>query len=1463
MYNPLSGSNIASTAPHGSRSGIRPSIKNILNFICVAVAIFATAAIASAQLTSVSNLQPDYAAAGGGGVYSAYYGGPSHAPVSPGATAIYDGRGAGIIKAGQGVEPIPAEWDEGLFAFRPSEITPVTINDFAAAPLTYDVENQFGVNPVWMTIEIDTGVLGVRADNTAYQFVPTSNPAGWHTVDAGAGMWQQWTTYLSGTVTGPMMSLSDIATANTGLNVVRTYLRLGMGSSYYAGGAGTVAWVDKTSIGGVTYDFVAAPVPTVFVENLQPSFSAPGGGGVYSGYFGPPSYLGVSPGSTAVFDGRAAGIIKAGLADDPTGSGNYEDDCVFAVIPDVPINSLAAAPLTFDVENQYGVNPVWMTIEIDTGVLGTRADNTAYQFVPTSNPAAWHTVDANAGMWQQWTTYTSGTVTGPLMSLGQVASANTGLPVVRTYLRLGMGNSYGPGPNGTQGWVDKMSIGGTTHDFVICPPFATVYVDDNWVGTTPGTDPDGAGPATFFGCDSFATIQDGVNGVAAGGTVIVYAGTYAESVTISQPLTLNGAQSGVDARGRVATESLVTSTNSSGTILIGPAAGIITIDGFDVAGTPTPFAGGVIYVPGVTNNVVVRNNIVQPSTADAIFLGSASTGTAEQNWVKGAVLSGITGGSATPSGLTIQNNRIDGALYGISGYLDPATISGNAIDGTGTTNGAGIAGQLYNTTISGNIVTGYSSNGVGFAFQDYLSRGMNNINIVGNTFSGNSAGIYVNHDLTGLSISANFNRIVNNSVGAVAFGGSGGGTLSAENNWWGCNYGPNGAAGPGCSTVTNSILGSVDFTPWLKLTSSASPTGVLTGATSAVTSKLTINSVNADTSGSGNVPNGTPASFVGTLGSVAPSSSTTTAGVTGTIFTAGMVQGAGGVATTVDGQTVNAVIGIYAAACPTISTANVSTLTGIPITIPVNTTEMTGRGAISADFTFSYNDTTLSPFLDPAFPVTAGPAAGAGAVVTWRTPFTPGTPSPAGTIIVGVTNAFGFSGSGSLVDLHFDVIGPIASTSGLNVSNFLYNGGLVCTTAPSNGTLTVISGTITGQVTYANAPPLSVPVPGVTLSTGVSPLPVVSGTTLANGTYSLSGFGPGMYTVTPTKAPYYGGILNPNNGIFANDPTKISRSVVGLDPPLIGAQLQAAKVSGNVTPNLSSFDAALISQWIVGITNPINQTGEWRFWDPASRTYTNVNASSSGQDYTVVLMGDVNGDWNPVLGPRPAPLTDPEQIKNAVKVSALDTKAAQGSEIVVPLRLDDLRDRMVDSYQFDIRFDPNVLTPAEVAADITGTRGEGLSIVSNTPEKGVLKVVVYGAVPTSGDGVYANMKFMATGAVGSETAVTIENFRFSDGTSDVYVTNGQVRVVAASDPMVRGRLLTATGQAVKNATVVITSTTGASLSARSSSMGYYSFGGLAIGETYTITVVSRRYTFAPRTFSVTDNVAEMDMIADQ
>ena len=69
-----------------------------------------------------------------------------------------------------------------------------------------------------------------------------------------------------------------------------------------------------------------------------------------------------------------------------------------------------------------------------------------------------------------------------------------------------------------------------------------VYVDDDFSILPGGTDP--AGPGQAIGCDSFATIQAGINAVAPGGTVNVAAGTYVEDVSVTKTVSILGAGAG-------------------------------------------------------------------------------------------------------------------------------------------------------------------------------------------------------------------------------------------------------------------------------------------------------------------------------------------------------------------------------------------------------------------------------------------------------------------------------------------------------------------------------------------------------------------------------------------------------------------------------------------------------------------------------------------------------------------------------------------------------------------------------------------------------------------------------------------------------------------------------------------------------------------------------------------------------
>ena len=493
--------------------------------------------------------------------------------------------------------------------------------------------------------------------------------------------------------------------------------------------------------------------------------------------------------------------------------------------------------------------------------------------------------------------------------------------------------------------------------------------------------------------------------------------------------------------------------------------------------------------------------------------------------------------------------------------------------------------------------------------------------------------------------------------------------------------------------------------------------------------------------------------------------------------------------------------------CPDVTTPTFTSQTGpggVPVTIPINSTDLTGKGVIAADVTFTYNPAVLSP-LPGDISITAGTTS-----PTAQITYNAATP---GTIVISVFDSSVFSGEGTLVDLHMKIIGPIGSVTPLGLSNFRYNGNTVCSTSAS-GTLTIIGGDITGRVLFENEPfPISTVSP--TPTPKVVPnarLDAVGGSSFfqlsdADGYYTLSGFGPGPYTVTASRPDE-----NPMapNGIFSNDPSLVAQHVVGLIT-LNMVQQRAADVSGLHT--LSSYDAALIAQWVVGVNNPINLSGKWVFTPTSTTPNTFVNSS---QNYLALLMGDVNGDWSPTLMRPILP------NRNSVVASVPNTKAPRGSIVTIPVSLNNTNGRGITSYQFDVHFDPAVIAPADIAADLAGTISDGFGFASNSPEPGLLKVVVYGTAPVSANGVYVNLMFRTIGTVGSSSTITLDGFRMNDGTSAVRVISGLVEV-------------TSSGNASTDNAAVSVVTGGGRTTSVSAARGAFDLWDLAAGKTYSLT----------------------------
>jgi hypothetical protein len=815
------------------------------------------------------------------------------------------------------------------------------------------------------------------------------------------------------------------------------------------------------------------------------------------------------------------------------------------------------------------------------------------------------------------------------------------------------------------------------------------------------------------------------------------------------------------------------------------------------------------------------------------YVYSAPGFTISQNTVAAYVQSPIPPQVTTPT--AFQGIRVESIQQTVFVDVLDNVLSGNrtALTGAGYTRDEGL--NLTNASnTSPNIVfkRNLSTDFIRGAFNETPALPL----FERNTLTGNTVGV-LNDAAATSGLTAHFNRIAGNGTGMQNNAAA---TINAENNWWGCNYGP-GATGPGCSGTANPAVGPVDANPWLTLTTSAAPPSVNIGANSNVTSSLRINSAAADTSGSGTVMDGTPASFTGTNGTVAPPAGTTTAGIVGTVFTA-TTLGAGSAGTTIDGQTVSAPITVTAPCRNVTVPSGMTTPRNAAVSVPISVDSMTGMNAISFDFTFTYNSSTLA---FTGIDQTATLSSGMTVTINNSTP---------GTLVVSGFQANPLSAAGTLIKLNFNAAGPIGSASALSLPSFMFNEGSPCSVV-SNGSITIISGTVSGVVSYANSMTFK-PVPNTTL-TGTGSLPTVfTNSAFFTGAYGLSGFGPGPYTVTPSK-------IGDVNGISGFDSALIAQHVVNLIT-LNSTQQIAADVSQ--ASGITSFDSALVARYVVSLPN-YGITGDWKF-NPASLSYGNVETNQVNQDYGAILMGEVSGDW--VAPTSFAPLAagkdlSPEAI---VTVTAPQHITPVGLPFTVPVSTTDLSFATtgvdVISYQFILTYNPAIIQAQDPAVTVGGTVSENGAVTINQLVPGVLNVVVTRANPMVGAGTLFNFKFNAIGTAGQISPLTWQDFRFNEGNPDDNAINGQVRltVLSSANASIGGRVLSAFGQAIPKARVTLTDVAGHSRSVISNPMGYYIFNDVEVGQTYFVGVSAKRFRFNPMVVSVSGDLTELDLIAN-
>jgi len=228
----------------------------------------------------------------------------------------------------------------------------------------------------------------------------------------------------------------------------------------------------------------------------------------------------------------------------------------------------------------------------------------------------------------------------------------------------------------------------------------------------------------------------------------------------------------------------------------------VTITDSQIGGNSTPGSGGGIGIIMNHGTVAIHHSTIggsQPLSAGCTDCGNTA---------------GRQGGGINANGIGAQTVIID------QGSIIQNNVAGNSTATLAVGSGGGIQ--------SGNSADS--------------STTLSKVTIIDNSVSSNAptqnggGGI-----LAGGNLTVSFSRIVGNSGGTGGGDGlrvdnGGPGTVTATNNWWGCNSGP---SAPPCDTAVLSGAGgggaTLAFNPWLVLSLGASPSSVVPNGTSALT----------------------------------------------------------------------------------------------------------------------------------------------------------------------------------------------------------------------------------------------------------------------------------------------------------------------------------------------------------------------------------------------------------------------------------------------------------------------------------------------------------------------------------------------------------------------------------------------------------------------------------------------------
>ena len=370
------------------------------------------------------------------------------------------------------------------------------------------------------------------------------------------------------------------------------------------------------------------------------------------------------------------------------------------------------------------------------------------------------------------------------------------------------------------------------------------------------------------------------------------------------------------------------------------------------------------------------------------------------------------------------------------------------------------------------------------------------------------------------------------------------------------------------------------------------------------------------------------------------------------------------------------------------------------IQVPVNAANVSGL--VAADITITFDSTVIRPRT-----VSKGTLTSA-----WS--FASNT-ATSGQISISMTSIGSVTGSGSLVNLEFDVIGAPGTTTAMTLSSVRLNGGAI-PVLTTNGSVTVqsvysISGTAVHWKNSTSIPTVQFELNGDRLYTAQSD---------SGGSYSVTGVLPGSYTLRPSKT---GDTL----GITAYDASLVLQHAAKIIT-LTGSAAIAADVDKSGT--IDSYDAYQILQKAAELISlPFQGAGVTWDFTPASRVYANLNTNLSAQNFTGVLLGDVSGNWSAtgasIEGGSP------------IIFDVSETAPAADQTLTATVSINP-QTEAINSLDMILTYDQTKGLPVDVQ---TGAAVPGWLLGYNLTRAGEIRVALAGSTPITATGSLLNIRF--------------------------------------------------------------------------------------------------------------------------